>query len=254
MMKEPQAFFKPLSLVPNEADLALHKTNCCPEVTTCRLRELVPLLDVVDCVVEEMGPDRTVLSLPLLASAMNQNGTHQAAVFYLIADYTLGVGMFGALPGCYVTGIHDRCEALPVQYWLKRGSVHHLAPGTGRMRAEVHISPDEAQNLRRQLVEKGRGELAGTVKIYQESQIVAEANHTMGIYADNPRMAGVRANIFQLQNMKTSALMIAGLREDGVSKKVAGDQGKAIASRMAVSFPATAVTRQSPNDRLGAPS
>src|SRR5207237_1364148 len=137
---------------------------------------------------------RTVLSLPLVASAMNQNGTHQAAVFYLIADYTIGVGMFGVLPGCYVTGIHDRCKALPVQYWLKRGSVHHLAPGTGKMKAEIRITPGDAEKLRRRLIEKGRGEYTGTVKIYEEGKVVAEATHAMGIYADVPREAGVRAN------------------------------------------------------------
>lgn len=230
-------FYKPLALVPDEHDLALHQLNCCTANATRRLRELVPLLDVVDCTMEEIGPGRTVLSLPLLASAMNQNGTHQAAVFYLVADYTLGVGMFGVLPGCYVTGIHDRCAAMPVQYWLKQGSVQHFAPGTGPMKAEVSISPEEAQKLRRSLIEKGRGELSGVVKITQDGELVAEARHIMGIYVDAARTPGARANLFQIQNMKTSALMIAGLREDVLSQKIAGDQGRAIASRMSVASP-----------------
>src|SRR5207302_1538542 len=66
---------------------------------------------------------------------------------------------------------------------------------------------------------------------------IAEATHTMGIYADVPREAGIRANLFQAQNMKTSALMISGLREDPISRLVAGDQGRAVASRMAVASP-----------------
>lgn len=229
--------FKPLSLIPDDEDLALHKYNCSADIASRRLRELVPLLDFLDCTIEEVGPKRTVLSLPLLPSAMNQNGTQQAAVFYLIADYTLGVGIFGVLPGCYVTGVHDRCNALPVQYWLKSGTVHHLAPGTGSLRAEVQISPDDASELRRSLALKGRGELSEVVRIYQDDDVVAEAHHTMGIYADVPRAAGVRANIFQLQNMKTSALMIAGLRGDPLSREVAGGQGRAIASRMALIGP-----------------
>lgn len=233
----PQDFFKPLALVPDEDDLALHERNCCTRNVTQRLRELVPLLETVDCRVEELGPQRTVLSLPLLESAMNQNGTHQAAVFYLIADYTLGVGMFGVLPGCYVTGILDRCAAMPVQYWLKQGSVQHLAPGTGPMKAEVTIPVEDAQRLRRSLIEKGRGELSGVVRITQDGELVAEARHTMGIYLDAARQPGARANLFQIQNMKTSALMIAGLREDALSQKIAGDQGRAIASRMSVASP-----------------
>lgn len=230
-------FLKQLRLTPDPEDIELHKRNCCPKNATRRLRELVPLLEFIDCVVEEVGPERTVLSLPLLASAMNQNGTQQAAVFYLVADYTLGVGMFGVLPGVYVTGIHDRCHALPVQYWLKRGSVTHLAPGTGRMTAEVRISTENALNLRRQLVERGRGELSDTVRIYQDGQLVAETQHTMGLYADIPRSSGIRANLFQVQNLKTSALMIAGLRDDPLSQQVAQDQGRAIAQRMALAAP-----------------
>ena len=228
---------KPLLLEPDEFDLALHERNRSPALLTRRLRELVPLLDFIDCVVEEVGPQRTVLSVPLLTSAMNQNGTHQAAVFYLLADYTLGVGMFGALPGIYVTGVHDRCEALPVQYWLKRGSVQHFAPGTGTLRSEVAISAEQAATTRKELRERGRTELTARVCFYLDELLVAESEHCMGLYADYPRVAGMRANIFQVQNTKTSALMIAGLRGDSVSKKIAGDQGRAIAQRMALVAP-----------------
>lgn len=229
--------FKPLLPEPDLFDLELHQRNCEPSFVTRRLHELVPLLQVVNCVVEEIGPQRTVLSVPLLASAMNQNGTHQAAVFYLVADYTLGVGMFGVLPGAYVTGVHDPCEALPVQYWLKRGTVQHLAPGTGTMRAEVSISEVQAVEMRRQLRERGRTELTARVCFYQDGQLVAESEHCMGLYADVPRVAGTRANVFQVQNTKTSALMIAGLRSDTISQKIAGDQGRAIAHRMALVAP-----------------
>jgi O-methyltransferase involved in polyketide biosynthesis len=236
-MKNHDRLIKPLAPIPDPEDLALHKRNSSPELITRRLRELVPLLEVVGCVVEEISPERTVLGLPLLAAAMNQNGTHQAAVFYLIADYTLGIAMIGVLPGCYVTGVHDRCKALPVQLWLKRGSVQHLAPGTGKMRAEVRIPPEDARKLRMQLVEKGRGEYTGTVRICEGGKVIAEATHTMGVYADVPREAGVRVNVFQIENTKTSALMISGLREDPILRLVAGDQGRAIASRMAVASP-----------------
>jgi methyltransferase (TIGR00027 family) len=105
------------------------------------------------------------------------------------------------------------------------------------MRAEVRIPPDEAEKLRRQLLEKGRAEYSGTVRIYQESTVIADAQHTMGIYADVPRAAGTRTNIFQIQNRKISAIMICGLREDPLSQLVAGDQGRGIATRMSVATP-----------------
>jgi O-methyltransferase involved in polyketide biosynthesis/acyl-coenzyme A thioesterase PaaI-like protein len=233
----PNHSMKPLSLVPDTSDLQLHTRNCDTRMTTQRLRALVPLLEFVGCVVQEIGPERTVLGLPLLAAAMNQNGTHQAAVFYLVADYVFGVAMFGVLPGVYVTGVHDRCAALPVQFWLKRGTVHHLAPGTGQLRAEIAIPTEQQVQLRAQLFERGRGELTGKVCFFQDGQLVAETEHTMGIYADLPRVAGTRANIFQVQNLKTSALMIAGLRADALSQAVAADQGRALARRMTIAAP-----------------
>lgn len=236
-MDSPSRTYKPLALSPDPEDELLHRANSCPALVTRRLRELVPLLETVDCVVEEIGPERTVLSLPLLGSAMNQNGTHQAAVFYLVADYAVGVGMFGVLPGCYVTGVHDRCDGTPVQYWLKRGEVKHLAPGTGTLRAEVRITPAGAQGIRNQLHQKGRAEYTGVVSMTQGGKLVAEATHTMGIYVDVPRAAGSRISLFQVQNMKTSALMISGLRDDPISRLVAGDQGRAMANRMAVTTP-----------------
>jgi len=217
--------------------LELHKLNASVELATQRLWDLVPLLKFINCTVSYIGADKTVLTVPLLETAMNQNGTQQAAIFYLIADYTLGIGMFGALPGVCVTGVHDRCRGLPVQYWLKRGSVQHLAPGTGTMKAEVTILPEDALELRKQLIARGRCELTETVRIYQGEQLVATTEYTMGLYADLPRLAGVRANIFQIQNSKTSAMMIAGLRGDGLSLRIAQEQGVSIANRMALAAP-----------------
>lgn len=75
------------------------------------------------------------------------------------------------------------------------------------------------------------------VKIFQDNTLVAEAEHTMGIYADLPRTPGTRANVFQVQNLKVSALMIAGLRDDALSPTIAQDQGRAIAQRMALVAP-----------------
>lgn len=230
-------YVKQLALIPDREDLELHRLNCSPELITRRLRQLVPLLEFVDCEVSEVGPERTVLTLPLLESAMNQNGTHQASIFYLVADYTLGVGMFAVLPGVYVTGVHDCCHALPVQYWLKRGFVKHIAPGTGNLSAEVSISAEEALDIRRQLIVNGRCELSGIVHIYQNGILVAEVQHTMGLYANLPRREGEKANIFQVQNLKTSALMIAGLREDPLSRLLAKGQGYAIAQRMSKAIP-----------------
>lgn len=228
---------KSLLPVPDAHDREQHRRLCSPALVTERLGELVPLLKFVGFVVEQMETEKTVLSVPLLETPMNQNGRHQASVFYLIADYKLGVGMFAVLPGCYTVGVHDRCHALPVQFWLKSGRVQHLAPGTGTIRSEVVISPDQAAAMRADLIAKGRCELKETVRIYQGDQLVAVTEHEMGLYADLPRTAGTRASIFQVEKVKTSALMIAGLRADPLSEAVAQDQGIAIARRMTRASP-----------------
>src|SRR5579872_1907812 len=228
---------KPLLPIPDAEDLANHSHLCDPELVTQRLGELVPLLKFIGFRVEQMTPGKTVLTVPLLETAMNQNGTHQAAVFYLIADYTLGVGMFATLPGCYTVGVHDRCHALPVQFWLKGARVEHHAPGTGLIRSEVTITPAQAATMRAQLIAKGRCELKGTVNIYQGDQLIAVTEHEMGLYADLPRVTGKRASLTQMERAKTSALMIAGLRGDPISTAFAEDQGVAIARRMCRASP-----------------
>ena len=228
---------KPLSLIPDDEDLALHLKNCDTELVTRRLGELVPLLKFVGFQVEHMSAEKTVLSVPLLESAMNQNGTHQAAVFYLVADYTLGVGMFGAVAGLYTIGVHDRCRALPVQFWLKRGQVTHLAPGTGTIRAEVALAPETVQSLREQMVTKGRCLVKETVNIYQGDRLIALAEHEMGMYADLPLANDRRTSAIQIERMKASAMMIAGLRNDDLSTALAGEQGIAIARRMTRATP-----------------
>ena len=230
-------YHKPLLPVPDAEDMDLHRQNCDTELVTRRLGELVPLLKFVGFQVEQMTAEKTTLSVPLLESAMNQNGTHQAAIFYLIADYTLGIGMFAGLPGCYTIGVHDRCHALPIQFWLKGATVTHLRPGTGAIRAEVTLSPETIAIMRAQMVAKGRCVVKDAVRFYQGDQLIAITEHEMGMYADLPRVADIRASAGQVDRLKTSALMIAGLRTDGLSRTLAGEQGAAIAKRMARASP-----------------
>ena len=50
-----EQFVKLLSPEPDASDLELHQHNCSPSLVTERLRELVPLLDFVDCVRRRRG-------------------------------------------------------------------------------------------------------------------------------------------------------------------------------------------------------
>src|SRR5262249_60765438 len=63
---ETLPFFKPSRPIPDEEDLELQRTNADPVLATRRLRDLVPLLEFLDCRVDPIGADETVLSMPLL--------------------------------------------------------------------------------------------------------------------------------------------------------------------------------------------
>lgn len=229
--------YKPLAVWPDAEDIQLHQENCSPHLITQRLRELVPLFDFIQARVVDVTPDETRLLVSLDPATVNQNGTHQAGVFYVLADYAVGVAMFSVMPGVYVTGIHDRCHGLPVQMWLKSGQIKHVAPGRGEVEATVHITKEEAVTLRRQLLHKGRCEYRGTVHIHQDNKLVAVAEHVVGMYVNKPQAMDHRGGLIQEQNRSTSALMIAGLRRDRVSRCIAGEQGKALASRMTETMP-----------------
>lgn len=230
-------FSKPLNDAPDDEDLRLHEINSDPALITERLRQLVPLFEFIGANVERASKDKTIVSAPLAQAAMNQNGTHQASVFYILADYTLGVAMFAALPGVYTVGVHDRCSALPVQLWLKSGSVKHIKPGRGLIRAETSISDDIAKEMRIGLINEGRFVLRHKVNIYQDDQLIAIAEHEIGVYADRPSADDVKPTSARIDRLKVSALMIAGLRNDSISRKLAGEQGIAIAARMTKATP-----------------
>ena len=234
-MKHP--YLKPLQLHPDSEDYKIHEKNKSPKILTKRLRELVPLLNFTKTTVVKVEGNYTELEMPLLEETMNQNGTHQASVFYLIADYTAGVGMFGALPGVYVTGINDRCHAYPVQYWLKSGKVVHLKPGLKTITAISRISSDDAFKMRQELISKGVTELEVNVDIYESGTRIAYTTHLMGLYGDIPRFEGRKINMFQNQNAMLSANMIAGLKSDSLSSRISTGLGKALANRFVYNTP-----------------
>lgn len=230
-------YYKPLQVMPDEEDRIVQRANCAVDIFNRHMHELLPILGFTGCLVEQISEEMTVVTAPLIESAMNQNGTHQAGIFYLLADCALAVGIFGALPGTYIAGIHDRCHGLPVQFWTKQGAVQHIAPGTGEIRAVVQIVPEKRAELRAALISKGRTDCRETIHIYQGEQLVAKAEMTLGVYADLPRTPGARTNALQAQNLKLSALLIAGLRADPLSQMIAQEQGRAMAERMTAATP-----------------
>lgn len=227
------AFYVPLDLQQALSAEDTTRRNRSPALLTERLREMVPLLRVVGFEVEAVSDSSTSCLVPLLASTMNQNGTHQASVFYLLADYTAGIAAWASLSGTYAVGVHDRCAAQPIQLWLKKNTVTHLRLGTGVIRGTTTLADSVRQQVSQRLVEKGRCDVPAHVDIYQENELLATAEVVLGVYCDKPRVPDRKADLFQSENSKLSALMIAGLRNNPDSQAVAGDQGRALALRFA---------------------
>ena len=230
-------FFQPLASFPSASDLELSTYNQNPTRLTARLHEMVPLLQFVNFQLECVTEHETIATIPLLPSTMNQNGTHQASIFYLLSDYLAGIALYAGLPGSYTVGVHDRGSGQPIQFWLKTNTVHHLKPGTGLIRGKVCLPEDTILVMRDRLTQKGRCDVSVHVEIFQDGELVATANPEMGIYKANPRSPHERASFFHREDSKLSAKLIAGLRPDSLSQSVAGAQGRALAQRFAAIAP-----------------
>ena len=160
-----------------------HNGHCEPGSFTARLRRFVPVLEFVGAEVREVSAERTVLAAPLLQTARNHNGTQQSSVFYLLADYALGVALFAAVPWVYVNELHDGTDCIPVHMWLLGGQVKHIAPGTGEITAVAGLAPEEVEKARQSFTRKQRCRLKGEVRIYQGDKLIALAEHEVGMYA-----------------------------------------------------------------------
>ncbi len=229
--------YVPLTSSPTDNDWILTKQNRAPAHLTSRLQELVPLLQIINFQLETVTTQETVGTVPLLASTMNQNGTHQASIFYIMADYIAGTAVYAGLAGTYIVGLHDRAEAQPIQLWLKSNRVMHLKPGTGLLRGRSVLGEDERELMRERLLKKGRCDVPMKVEIYQGTQLTALAEPVIGVYLDNPYFPDQKMDYFQRENSKLSAKLIAGLRSDTASQAVAGEQGQALAQRFTEIIP-----------------
>jgi methyltransferase (TIGR00027 family) len=231
------SIYKAFSVNPTQEDIRVNRFNRSAEHLTARLKELVPLVDTIGFKLESVTDHETVGGVPLLDSTMNQNGTHQACVFYIMSDYLAGTMVYAALAGTYAIGLHDRSTQQPVQLWLNSNSVKHIRPGTGYIRGKATLTDDEIKRTREKLANKGRCEVQMHVDIFQDDELVATAEPLIGVYINNPRIPNTKIDFFQRENHSLSAKLIAGLRTDKSSQEVAGEQGRALARRFSLATP-----------------
>jgi methyltransferase (TIGR00027 family) len=228
---------KPLLAQPDEHDLRLHLERCDAAMLTRRTHELVPFAAFVGGRVLSVSTDGAVAEIPLLAGPMNQNGIHLASNHYFLADWVVALGVLGALPGMTVQGFHDPGHSTVAQIWTTRAEVHHLAAGTGTIRCAWTLDEGARAELRRQLVEHGRGTLTTTAEVTQEGRAVARVSLDQVVFAITPRAPDQEPNLIQAHQGHLSALLVAGLRADARSQALAGEQGRSLARRMSEPLP-----------------
>jgi len=231
------SFYKPFSAYPTPEDIKINHLNRNPEHLTERLKELVPLVDTIGFKLEKVGDYEVIGGVPLLDSTMNQNGSHQACVFYIMSDYIAETMVYAGLAGTYNIGLHDRSHQQPIQLWLNSNSVKHIRPGTGYIHGIATLTDEKIKEFREKLADKGRCEVQMQVDIFQDDDLVATAAPLIGVYINNPRIPDAKIDFFQRENHSLSAKLIAGLRKDETSQKVAGEQGRALARRFSSAAP-----------------
>ena len=220
-----------------------------PGVLTSLLREQVPVLNFVqwEVVSTELGSTKT--RLPLNHQSTNQHYTHQAALFYLAADYTGGISLGSIISGWPVVGIHPITSSKSVSLWLVKGEVKFLQPSIMDLVATAEIEPERRDRIEKRF-SLGKAVLESvTVRFWNADVQVAEA--TMTYYArQSDKLRSdcedpAKVNILYKTKLTSSAELIAGVRarESGklfhnpYAAQMAGQHGMAIASRFCEKSP-----------------
>jgi methyltransferase (TIGR00027 family) len=226
----------------------LFRYNC--SVLTSLLRKQVPILDFVDWAVTDIEQGHVHTVLPLNSSSTNQHCTHQAAVFFLAADYTGGIALASLIPFWPVAGVHPvRPSEKPIALWLVKGEVKYLRPSVGRLTVAAKIDPTRHKRVRKQFVD-GKP-ICETVTVYFRNGNVDVAEATMTYFArqsEKLRSDGVepdKMNVLYRHKLISSAELIAGVRaresgtlfDDPYAADMAGEHGTALASRFCEKSP-----------------
>ncbi len=144
------------------------------------LRGLVPLAAGLDFRIQTLSPREVVCSLEANDLGLNQNGTLQAATFYILADYTSGLAGYAGLGDYSLLGMDDPQDPRPkIQGWLKDGYVKHIRPATGSLRAVAALPEEEIARIRQDLSTSGKCVYTAEIQIFQETTLVAIARHTV---------------------------------------------------------------------------
>jgi len=222
--------------------------NC--EVLTSLLRGQVPVLDFVEWEVTSIEQGQACTTLPLISPSTNQHCTHQAALFFLAADYTGGIALASLIPGQPVVGVHPvAATEKSIALWLVKGEIKYFRPSVGRLEIVAKVESRRHGRVRKRFAQGNPVLEEITISFHNGDVTVAEA--VMTYYArqtDKLRSDGSspeKVNILYQHKLISSAELIAGVRarengglfEDPYAEKIAGEHGIALAARFCEKSP-----------------
>ena len=216
--------------------------NC--NVLTSLLRKQVPVLDFVKWRVTMIEQGLTHTVLPLISPSTNQHCTHQAAAFFLAADYTGGIALASLIPGWPVVGVHPVAPSeKTMALWLVKGEIKYFRPSVDRLDVVAQVDPERHERIRKRFM-AGKPVLE-SITIHFRNGTVDIAEATMTYYArqsEKLRSEGgspEKVNVLYQHKLISSAELIAGVRarehgtlfEDPYASRIAGEHGTALAAR-----------------------
>ncbi len=221
-----------------------HRAN--PALFTELLTQAVPALRSAEWRLLATADGYAQSVLPLIEATTNHQGTHQAALMMLAADYTGGVALATLFHGFPVVGVHSPepdWSADRAVMWLAKAEIKYTAPSTADVIVTCRVSTELIDQARLRFIQGEPVLLPLVVALESDEATVATA--TMTYFARRssflrPREKTDRPNgLFQHQ-LKASAQLVAGLRalngsiaaspiNDPFSATVAGAHGRLLA-------------------------
>ena len=120
------------------------------------LHSVVPFLKLIHYQIDSLAPGSVQASLAPEKSLMNHIGTFYAGALFTLGEATGGVAML------------SREEFRKYKIVVRGGRITFHKPAKTAARAVCEFPEDKAADLRRQLMETGRGDIALDVIIFNE--------------------------------------------------------------------------------------
>jgi methyltransferase (TIGR00027 family) len=217
-------------------------------------RDSVPLLGFAGWEITRVGLGVTETVVPLNISSTNQYVTHQAAVMLLAADYTGGLALSTLFSSVPAIGFHSMETDFGAYIWAAKATIKWIAPSCTDLVCRSEIPEQNWEGIRQRFFAGEPVIETLQVKMFNQETLVGIADFTY--WARNSHAlcysqdSNLKPHVLYEHKLKTSALLIAGLRameqdkpsgsrsfNDPLAKQVAQQRGRVLAERFSEYMP-----------------